>query len=151
MWYYLIIFINSRFLEQKKPVIEKMLYSTDKRNILIGGKALKKFIFPVLVLFFLSIPLIVYSGDQWYENGSLHRGSVTDWNRATYANKLATAADWSITIPQIEKKVKKSGSVDTVRPFAIELVACINEAATAAGKDKKVSEIAAMCMIVMGW
>ncbi|MEA2014623.1 MAG: hypothetical protein U9N38_04890 [Thermodesulfobacteriota bacterium] len=63
---------------------------------------MKKFIFPVLVVFFLAIPFVVYAGGKWYENGTLHSDSVAEWNRATYANKLATASDWAITRPQIK-------------------------------------------------
>lgn len=113
---------------------------------------MRKVIFPVLAVLFLAIPFIVCAEGKWYENGTLHRGSVADWNRATYANKLATAADWAITRPQVKKKVKNSGSIDTLRPFASELVTCINEAAAGQGYgSKSVAEVAASCMILMGW
>jgi len=113
---------------------------------------MKKILFPVLVVFFLIIPFAVYAGGKWYENGTLHRASVAEWNRATYANKLATAADWAITRPQIKTKVKNSGSIDTLRPFASQLVTCVNEAAAGQGYGSmSVAEVAASCMILMGW
>jgi len=124
----------------------------DEQNILIEGEDMKKFISPVLVLFFLVIPFVVYAGGEWYENGNLHSVSVTEWNRATYANRLATAADWAITRPQIKAKVKNSGSIDTLRVFAIELVTCVNEATAGQGSSyMSVSSVAAGCMILMGW
>jgi hypothetical protein len=104
------------------------------------------------ILVFCLFPLIVCASGNWYGNGTLHRASVAEWNKATYANRLATAADWSISRPQIKAKVKNSGSMDTLKPFAVELVSCINEAA--AGKDygnMSATEIAAGCMILMGW
>ena len=89
---------------------------------------------------------------KWYANGTLHGASVAQWNRATSANKLATAADWAITIPKLEAKVKKSGSIDTLRPFAKNLVACVNRASTGKGYGSmRVSELAATCMVSMGW
>jgi hypothetical protein len=113
---------------------------------------MKKFIFPMLVAFFLVIPFVVNAGGKWYENGTLHNASVADWNRATYRNKLATAADWAITRPQIKAKVKNSGSIDTLKPFASELVTCVNEAAAGQGYGSmSVAEVAASCMILMGW
>jgi len=104
----------------------------------------------LLILFFS--PLMVCAGGNWYENGTLHRSSVAEWNKASYSNKLATAADWSITRPQIKTKVKNSGSMDTLKPFAIELVTCINEAAAGKGyANMSATELAAGCMILMGW
>jgi hypothetical protein len=58
----------------------------------------------------------------------------------------------ALSSPKIKTKVKNSGSIDTLRPFAIELVSCIDEAA--AGQDygnMEVAEVAAICMISMGW
>ena len=113
---------------------------------------MKKIISPALIMFFLVIPFVVYAGGRWYNNGTLHSASIAEWNRATYANKLATAADMALSSPKIKTKVKNSGSIDTLRPFAIELVSCIDEAA--AGQDygnTEVAEVAAICMISMGW
>ena len=31
---------------------------------------------------------------KWYEGGTLHNATITQWKNATYRNKLATAADW---------------------------------------------------------
>ena len=113
---------------------------------------MRKLIFPVLVVLFLAIPFVVCAGGKWYENGTLHRGSVADWKKATYANKLATAADWALNIPQIKRKVKKSGSIETLKPFAVELVTCVNEATAGQGYGSmSIAEVAASCMILMGW
>lgn len=113
---------------------------------------MKKFVVTVLVLFFFVIPFEAYAGGKWYQNGTLHSSSVGEWNGATYANKLATAADWAITRPQIKEKVRSSGSIDTLRPFAMELVTCVNEAAGGQGSGSmSAASLAASCMILMGW
>ena len=113
---------------------------------------MKRITISALIVLFLVIPFVVYAEGKWYENGTLRRGSVEEWNRATYANKLATAAAMAITRPQIKAKVTNSGSFDTLRPFAIELVSCVNEAAAGPGYGSmRVAELAAGCMILMGW
>ena len=113
---------------------------------------MRKIALSVLIVFFLASPLVVYAGGKWYENGTLHRSSVAGWNRATYANRLATAGDWALNRPRIKAKVKNSGSIDTLRPFAVELVTCVNEAAAGPGYGNMgVAELAAGCMILMGW
>lgn len=113
---------------------------------------MKKFILPALVTFFLVIPLLANAGGRWYQNGTLHSASIAEWNSSTYANKLATAADWAVSRPQIKAKVENGGSIDILRPFAVELVTCVNEAATGKGySSMSVSELAAGCMVLMGW
>lgn len=89
---------------------------------------------------------------EWYQNGSLHRSSVAEWKSATYENKLATASDWAINSSKIKEKVMKSGSMDTLKPFAAELVTCVNNAASGQGYgNTKTIELAATCMVLMGW
>ncbi len=88
----------------------------------------------------------------WFQNGTLHRSSVAEWNKARSANRLATAADWAGSRPRIETKVKNSGSMDMLRPYAAQLVTCVNEAAAGQGYESmKVSELAAGCAVLMGW
>lgn len=94
------------------------------------------------------------SSTEWYQGGDLHGKSVKDWNNATYSNKLATCADMAITLPRIKKKIQESGSMDTLKPYANELMTCINNAAVAPDpryENMSLSEIAVMCMILMKW
>lgn len=101
----------------------------------------------------MSEPVIYnFVESKWYENGTLHKSSVADWKNATYKNRLATAADWALSQPQINDIVKKSRSIDTGKPFAEELVKCVNNAASGKGYGSmKVSELATSCMILMRW
>ena len=99
----------------------------------------------------ISSKKVVHAEVKWYENGTLHKTSVAEWNSATYANKLATAADMAMANPQIKEKVMSSGSIDTLRPFAVQLVICIDEAAAGQGYGNTgVAQLAAGCMILMG-
>lgn len=109
------------------------------------------YIFTLMIVLFI-FPLFVSADNSWYEGGTLHRATVSQWNKASYANKLATAADWAMIRPKIKDKVEQSRDMETLKPFAVELVQCVNEAAAGKGYDNmKVSELAASCIILMKW
>jgi hypothetical protein len=108
-------------------------------------------IFTLMIVLFI-FPLFVSADNSWYEGGALHRATVSQWNKASYSNKLATAADWAMVRPKIKDKVEQTGDMETLKPFAVELIQCVDEAAAGKGYDNmKVSELAASCMILMGW
>ena len=90
---------------------------------------------------------------EWYAGGTLHGATVSNWNKASYSNKLATAADWVVNIsPRIKAEVQQSGSMDALRSYAAELVTCVNEAAAGQGYGNvNVGELAASCGVIMGW
>jgi hypothetical protein len=105
----------------------------------------------VMTMILSWLPLSV-SADEWYEGGTLYKATVAEWNKAAYSNKLATASDWATTRPQIVSKVQRSGTMETLRPFAEELVKCIDEAASGKGySNEEITSLAAGCMILMGW
>ena len=90
--------------------------------------------------------------NKWYSGGNLHKATVGEWRAASDRNQLATAADWAIVNDNIERKVRRSGTVETVRPYAVALATCVDESAGPTGNEYlKVSELAALCMILMGW
>ena len=100
----------------------------------------------------LAVPLVIIAGGSWYSGGSLHKATVGQWKTASYDNKLATAADWAVTHPTVKSKVQKGGSMETLRPFAVQLMLCVDEAAAGKGYDStSVAQLAASCVILMGW
>jgi len=101
----------------------------------------------------LAVPLKVTAGGKWHEGGKLHGAFVGQWNLSTYANKLATAADWIITRPRIKDKAIYSRIFLNLRPYAFQLVQCVNQSAVSEGFDssRNVAELAANCMIMNGW
>ena len=86
---------------------------------------------------------------EWYEGGTLHKATVGQWHRATYANRLATCADWVVAANRAEAERDFS----TVKPKAIELEKAIMEATKGIPEiqDHQVAEYAAMCIILMGY
>jgi hypothetical protein len=133
------------------PPRYKLLFSRifQMRNVV---RKMKRLFTPILISFFLVFNTVICAGGEWYQNGNLHHSNVAEWNKATYANKLATAADMVLVSTKIKNLVKESGDVDTARPFAVELVTCLNEAAAGEGyEDTDVATLAVMCMKLMGW
>ena len=92
------------------------------------------------------------SAQHWYEGGALHQSSVSQWKAASQADKLATAADWVVVAPKI-KTLAQSSSIDAIRPYAQELVVCVDEATEGQSHTDKsnTAEMAALCMGMMGY
>ena len=90
---------------------------------------------------------------NWYEGGSLHQSAVSQWKKSSQTNKLATAADWVLAAPKVKALAQNSSNIDVIKPYAQELVACVDKATDDQGiTDKsKTAEIAATCMILMGY
>ena len=88
----------------------------------------------------------------WNDGGTLHRATIGEWKRATYRNKLATAADVALISKMVERKVRASGSMETLKVYAKQLVICIDEAAAFSGNEHlKMSSLSAPCALTMGW
>ena len=89
---------------------------------------------------------------KWYEGGSLHRANVGEWRRATYSNKLATASDWAMTHRGVKARVMGSGSIANARPYAVDLMRCVDAGAGPSGYAQlRASELAAACMVTLSW
>ncbi|MBU2547487.1 MAG: hypothetical protein KKB20_03665 [Proteobacteria bacterium] len=106
----------------------------------------------LLLVFIMTSSSTCIAGSHWYENGTLHKASVAEWNKATYENKLATAADWLLTTPQAKAKIQIDGSIDILKPYAVKLVECINDATSDKGYGKmSVVEWASSCLMLIRW
>ena len=101
---------------------------------------------------------------KWYEGGTLHNAGALEWQQASYENKLATCADFVSAMwqkkslkPSIQNQIK---SMDDIRVLAQELVtqmdAVMKEKSNPEENkqiytNQKVSDIAALLMLSMGW
>lgn len=101
---------------------------------------------------------------SWYSGGTLHGASALEWQQASDANKLATAADFVSTMHQgghLKAGISRQISgVNSLRPLAQELVNQLNDAFEPDSdpaenrrlfSNMKVGESAAVLMIMMGW
>lgn len=118
--------------------------------------------------FIITAMFILFAGTassaEWYEGGSLSNAGVLEWQEATPQNKIATSSDFVALM--FQKKMLKSEIIKTIRsvndikPYAVELAACI-EGATEKDPDEEtnrqmftnqtVSGMATLCIFTMGW
>lgn len=91
--------------------------------------------------------------EEWFQGGSLHAGTVADWNRASYPNRLATSADWALASKNVEQLVRESGDIETLKPFAEQLLGCIDRISHTDGviNETQTIRVASACMAHMGW
>jgi len=101
---------------------------------------------------------------NWYQGGTLHSAGALAWQKSDYQNKLATCSDFIASMwqkgnfkPFIQNAIK---TVDDMRPYAEDLVNCLDaalekhpdtETNDQMYANQKVSEMAVMCMVTMGW
>jgi hypothetical protein len=104
---------------------------------------------PSLLLFgaILMAPAVALA--DWYTGGTMHRATLGDWRTADPLDRLATAADWSVRILG-EDRVRQVGMAG-IRPYAEQLVACVDEVALEEGAAHfSAAEIAAACSTLLG-
>jgi len=62
---------------------------------------------------------------QWFEGGTLQNATIGEWNRATYANKLATSADW-LAVTVWKGHLNSPNDFNKVKVKAEMLVTAVN-------------------------
>lgn len=74
-------------------------------------------------------------GKKWYEEkGTLHRSTVGEWKAASYENRLATSADWFVSItkefnPVLHRELKRlkfDEYLGAMKNGAIQLEKCVS-------------------------
>jgi len=90
---------------------------------------------------------------EWYEGGTLHKATLSEWQSASYENKLATSADMAIHAPRVKRAVEEANSVDAAKSFAHEVIECLDKFSNdnPAVLNQKVADTAAICIGFMGW
>jgi hypothetical protein len=83
---------------------------------------------------------------KWYEGGTLHKSTVTEWRRASVENKVATCGDFAASVDD-------SVSMELLKQRVLQLVLCIDEAVADVGVAEKLdlstAEVAAMCVTLL--
>lgn len=87
---------------------------------------------------------------QWYAGGTLHDASVSQWNRASEGNQLATMADFAISSQLVQNAIRQNGS-DVLLGYAVTLHTCVDEATSDPSFGHfSIAEIGAACMALTG-
>jgi hypothetical protein len=83
------------------------------------------------------------SDTSWFSGGTLHKSTISEWRNATYANRLATSADFIAATQNVDY-----GDMVAFKKMATDLETCISTAASGGDMDNdKTSFIAAMCTV----
>lgn len=88
-------------------------------------------------------------GSPWYSGGNLHKAKLSDWVRATYANRLATSGDFIATRWKMQNR--RFRNTEEVKVYATQLEKSITEVCEVGVADQPVSEVAVFCTIAQGW
>lgn len=103
---------------------------------------LKKLL-PVLLVFCMALPALAA---EWYEGGTLHKGTIRQWHAASPQNKVATTADF-VAATSNEAALRRAGMKQwQAATFAVTI--CIDEGT--AGVEELMSQpiaaVSTMCM-----
>lgn len=80
---------------------------------------------------------------SWFTGGTLHKSTVKEWRNATYANRLATSADFVASTQNVD-----FGDMAGFKKMATDLETCISTAVSGGDVDnEKVVTISAMCTV----
>lgn len=95
------------------------------------------------------------SGPRWLSGGTLHQAAASEWIEAEPRDRLATAADFVVSLrdpDDAELAAMFADDGSALRSDATELVACIDEAVAGPQElQPAVAAVAAVCGILMGW
>jgi hypothetical protein len=84
----------------------------------------------------------------WYSGGTLHRAKMSVWSSSSYADRLATSADFVTRMMQIDGRTIPP--VEQIRPAAERLERCITAANSSGAADgQDVATVAATCWVLL--
>lgn len=95
---------------------------------------------------------------HWYDGGTLHHATGTEWKAASYEDKLATAGDLLAKL-WLEKRLKphiaeQVRSVDDLKPLAAQVVVGLDKAFSVPPKvaaQHRVPDSTTVLLALMGW
>jgi hypothetical protein len=124
---------------------------------------IKRVTYNFLFILLFAIPQPAFAG-EWHEGGTLHRATISKWNQSSYKNRLATSADWFLSITKkhnssLQKKLdrlSKSQYFISLKAFSVKLENCTSDIAYIKPGEKrvfnsndKIVEIAFLCYLII--
>jgi hypothetical protein len=124
---------------------------------------IKRAAFSFLFILLFTIPQFASAG-KWYEGGTLHSAKISKWNQSSYENRLATSADWFVSITKKHNsslqtkldRLSNSQYLRSLKAFSVQLEKCASGIANIKPGEKgvfksndKIAEVASMCYLSM--
>jgi hypothetical protein len=92
-----------------------------------------------------SSPSTSDTNTSWFTGGTLHKAKVSEWRNATYANRLATSADFIAATQDVDY-----GDMAGFKQMATDLETCISTAVSGGDVDNEdVVFISSMCTVML--
>ncbi len=83
----------------------------------------------------------------WYAGGTLHRATMGEWTASTDHSRLATSADFIVTMVK-----DLPSSMEPLKPKAVQLEKCITKGGSPMGAEYlTVRKVAAGCAVLLGY
>jgi len=83
------------------------------------------------------------SSSSWFSGGTLHKSYVAEWRKASYTNRLATAADFVAATQEVDYS-----NLNEFKAWATDLETCISTAVSGGDVDTElVSFISSLCTV----
>ncbi len=83
----------------------------------------------------------------WHSGGTLRNATLAKWQAASDHNRLATCADLVADALMQQGVAPNEMDIDEIKPWAIQLQACISEAGDRGdAQDTRIAEIADGCL-----
>lgn len=89
---------------------------------------------------------------SWATGGTLHKSTIAEWRKASYLNRLATSADFSLYYFGYALGINymSDSEIDKIKKEATDLEECISITASGGDVDnEEVARIAALCLLLI--
>jgi hypothetical protein len=134
--------------------MELFINNMDQGKRTISPKTLS-----LILIFLFQLTWSVGYADEWYQGGNLQNANIRRWLKASDANRLATSADWFMTMTKASNKallnelksMDKENYQAAVKYYATHLENCIAEKfqAKTLRYEDKVSDYAEKCYQIL--
>ncbi len=84
----------------------------------------------------------------------MYQFEIGEWKKGSARDRLAIAGDWATTILQSDIGIGLPSSTDELKPYAVGLVTCLDEAIKGTGSEfdnNETCEWALLCAAMMGY
>jgi hypothetical protein len=103
----------------------------------------------------VSLMLIEYSfAGEWYQGGTLHGSTLSEWYKASYKNRLATCSDWIVGL--VDKKQHGTlfkNNMSVLKSLSKQMENCVTDGNKANGEillpTMKSAESALVCWMLI--
>lgn len=104
---------------------------------------------PVVLALAAALAAAPAAAADWYEGGTLHDKTIAEWNAAKARDRVATAADWTVTYMGAAN-LDRAGGLEGLHRIAVEVATCIDTATNSGDFDHRgAADVALICLTML--